>query len=52
MSDNHETTKSERKSYARPTLKRLGRFEDLTKTSGANQVQADQTNYTFPPTVS
>lgn len=41
-----------RRRYHRPSLARLGSFNELTRTSGNNQVQADQVDYPNTPTVS
>jgi hypothetical protein len=52
MAQNEQAKKPERRGYASPRLERLGSFEELTRTSGQNQVQADQVDYPNTPTVS
>lgn len=52
MSDNQTTTSTARQRYRRPRLERLGSFEELTRTGGGNQVQADPVDYPNVPTVS
>lgn len=52
MSDNQKTKCATRQRYRQPKLERLGSFEELTRTGGGNQVQADPVDYPNTPTVS